>query len=87
MMYQFEQPGCEGPAYMYAETGLAQPALVIDSTVYYPSGAVAERPVGSLKYDSGACSNVPPGFTAQNAEVKSAPLSDLGFGSAFHLAK
>jgi hypothetical protein len=84
MMYQFEQPGCTGPAYMYAETGLAQPALVVDGTLFYPSGAVAERPVGSLKYDWGACSNMPPGYTGQNAEVKSAPLSSLG---AFHLAK
>jgi hypothetical protein len=87
LMYQFEQPDCAGTVYMHAEIGLAQPAFVIDNGIHYPSGAVAERPVASLKYDSGACINVGTGFTDTNAEWKWAPQSSLGLSGAFHLAR
>ena len=59
MMYQFDEPDCAGTAYINAETGLTQPAVVIDDGIFYPSGPVAERPIASLKYDSGACINLP----------------------------
>ena len=87
LMYQFEQPDCAGTVYMHAEIGLAQPAFVIDNGIHYPSGAVAERPVASLKYDSGACINVGTGFTDTNAEWKWAPQSSLGLSGAFRLAR
>jgi hypothetical protein len=83
---EFEQADCAGTAYMSVDS-LAPKAFLVGSDIYYPSGAAAVRPVGSLGYDSGACINLDAGFTSQNAERKEAPLSSLGLSGAFHLAK
>ena len=72
---------------MRAENALAQPAFVVDSAVYYPSGAVAIRDIASIRMDAGGCIDLPAGFTEQNAELKSAPVSSLELTGGFHLSR
>ena len=87
MMYQYEQAGCTGTQYMDAEAGLTQKALVIGDGIWFPSGTVAERPVGSMAADSGGCFDLPPGFTQRSGEAKWVPLSSLGLSGQFHLSR
>jgi len=83
----FEEKGCGGTEYMEAANAMVQNGLVIDDAVRYPSGSAQTRSVLSIRIAGGGCMDFETPSTQQNAEMKSAPLSSLGFGGAFHLAQ